>query len=258
MPLLELRDVSVIFGGLAAVNHVSLAVDEGTVTGLIGPNGAGKTTLIDAITGFVPIASGSIVFEDDRIDNVTAHRRVLRGLSRTFQSLELFEDLSIHDNLQVAAERPRWWSPFADAVLPRRREPESLAWALDALGLEGSVDRLPSELSHGRRRRLGIARALVAKPRLILLDEPAAGLDTTESRLLGEQLRKLPALGITVLLIDHDMSLVLSVCDTISVLDFGKVIASGTPTDIRNNERVIQAYLGADADAVAPAAESGT
>ena len=246
MPLLELRDVSVVFGGLAAVDHVSFQAEEGLVTGLIGPNGAGKTTLIDAITGFVPIASGGILFDGDRIDGVTPHRRVLRGLSRTFQSLELFEDLTVRDNLQVAAERPRWWSPFADAFLPSRRESESLAWALEAVGLEPFDDRLPSELSHGRRRRLGIARALVAKPRLILLDEPAAGLDTTESRLLGEQLRKLPALGITVLLVDHDMSLVLSVCDTIAVLDFGKVIASGTPTDIRNDERVIKAYLGED------------
>jgi branched-chain amino acid transport system ATP-binding protein len=251
MPLLELRDVSVVFGGLAAVDHVSLPVEEGTVTGLIGPNGAGKTTLIDAITGFVPIASGSILFEGRRIDDVTPHRRVLQGLSRTFQSLELFDDLSVHDNLQVAADRPRWWSPFADVVLPRRPEPESLAWALEALGLEGSDDRLPSELSHGRRRRVGIARALVSRPRLILLDEPAAGLDTAESRLLGEQLRKLPALGITVLLIDHDMSLVLSVCDTISVLDFGKTIASGTPAEIRNNDRVIHAYLGEDAETAA-------
>src|SRR5512138_979166 len=115
MQLLELRDVSVIFGGLAAVDHVSLDVEEGQITGLIGPNGAGKTTLIDAITGFVPIATGAITFEDRRIDREPAHRRVIGGLSRTFQSIELFEDLTVRENLQVAAQRPRWWSPFVDA-----------------------------------------------------------------------------------------------------------------------------------------------
>ena len=258
MPLLELHDVSVVFGGLAAVNHVSLSAEEGMVTGLIGPNGAGKTTMIDVVTGLAPIATGTILFEGHQIEREAPHRRVLRGLSRTFQSLELFEDLSVRDNLQVAAERPAWWSPFVGAVLPRRDEPENLPWVLDTLGLKGAEDRMPSELSHGGRRRLGIARALVARPRLLLLDEPAAGLDTTESAQLGEQIRRLPELGTSIMLIDHDMSLVLGICDTISVLDFGKVIASGTPAEIRSNERVIQAYLGAEAESAATKVESGT
>jgi branched-chain amino acid transport system ATP-binding protein len=247
MSLLELADVSVVYGGVAAVDSVTLAVEEGTVTGLIGPNGAGKTTMIDAVTGFAPTASGTITFGGRRIDRLAPHRRAAGGLARTFQSLELFEDLTVRENLLVAADRARWWSPLVDVVAPRRREPETLAWALDLFGLSPYADRLPAALSHGQRKRVGIARALVASPRLVLLDEPAAGLDTAESAQLGTQLLGLPEHGITVFLIDHDMGLVLSVCETVAVIDFGTLIAIGPPDAIRTDEAVIKAYLGEQA-----------
>jgi ABC-type branched-subunit amino acid transport system ATPase component len=168
---------------------------------------------------------------------------------RTFQSLELFDDLTVRDNLLVACERPRWWAPRD--ILGRRgnrRIDEQVDWALARLEIEEIAERLPEELSHGQRKLVGLARALASKPKLILVDEPAAGLDVNESEGLREILATLPGDGIAVFLIDHDMGLVLSVCERIYALDFGRVIASGTPAEIRNNPVVIGAYLGESGD----------
>lgn len=245
--MLETKGLTVSFGGIHAVDDVDLVVDEGAFVGLIGPNGAGKTTLIDAVTGFVPPTSGTVHFAGVDVTSTSPAERARAGLVRTFQSLELFEDLTVGDNLRVAAEPARWWNPLADAVRPRRVDPsavEAVAWALEVVGLAGAAGDFPSDLSHGQRKLVAVARALASQPRLVLLDEPAAGLDSTETALLGEHLRTLPEHGVTVLLVDHDMTLVLGVCDRVVVLDVGSVIADGPPDAIRGDARVVEAYLG--------------
>jgi branched-chain amino acid transport system ATP-binding protein len=245
--LLDVEHLTVAFGGVHALDLVDLTVADGSVTGLIGPNGAGKTTFIDAVTGFVPLHHGSIGFAGEDVSSLTPSQRAGRGLVRTFQSLELFEDLTVGDNLAVAAESEQWWGVLAEAIgrTPASSAADDVAWALSLVGLDGAADALPGELSHGQRRLVSVARALAARPQLVLLDEPAAGLDTTETALLGDHLRSLPDAGVTTLLIDHDMSLVLDVCTLIHVLDFGRVIATGSPDAIRKDDNVVAAYLGA-------------
>ncbi|MEM9131174.1 MAG: ABC transporter ATP-binding protein [Actinomycetota bacterium] len=246
MSLLETKDLTVTFGGLNANDRVDISVEEGSFVGLIGPNGAGKTTFIDAITGFVPTSKGTASLDGEDLLAMAPFQRARAGLSRTFQSLELFDDLSVYDNLLVAAEKPTWYSLLADFVIPARKTgyEEQVEWALDILELSPYRDANPADLSHGQRKLVGVARALAAQPKLILLDEPAAGLDTAESRVLGTRLRSFLEHDMTVFLIDHDMGLVLNVCDYIYVLDFGKIIAHGTPAEIRSDDRVIEAYLG--------------
>lgn len=250
MSLLKTYDMTVRYGGLAANADVSIEVPAGKLVGLIGPNGAGKTTFIDAITGFTAISSGRVEFDGKDLAGMTPDRRAHLGLVRTFQSLELFEDLTVRENLLVASERPTWWSFLLDLVRPPRTSPAleaRVTGALEALGLEGIADRLPMDLSHGQRKLVGVARALAAAPKLLLLDEPAAGLDTVESQLLGQHMRGFLDGGTTIFLIDHDMGLVLNVCDYIYVLDFGRIIAEGTAAEIRKDPAVIQAYLGQSA-----------
>ena len=248
--ILETSGLTVTFGGLNACDKVDLIVPEGKFVGLIGPNGAGKTTFIDAITGYVPTSAGNAVFNGEDIGELKPHERAQRGLVRTFQSLELFEDLSVKDNLLVAGYDTRWYSFLLDMIyMPRKDQKveEQIEWALDIMGLKDVADAMPSDLSHGRRKLVGVARALAASPKLILLDEPAAGLDTAESQILGGHLREFLDHDMSVFLIDHDMGLVLSVCDYIYVLDFGKIIAEGTPQEIRESETVKKAYLGEEA-----------
>ena len=250
MALLEARGLTVSYGGLHANDDIDLDCESGKLVGLIGPNGAGKTTFIDAITGFTSVSSGVVTFDGVDLADNRPDTRASMGLVRTFQSLELFEDLTVRDNLLVAAEQPKWYSFLADIVLPNRAEGkfrDQVDVALGALGLTDLADKLPSDLSHGQRKLIGVARALAAKPTLLLLDEPAAGLDTQESRLLGQHLRGFLDLGVSLFLIDHDMGLVLNVCDYIYVLDFGKVIAHGTPAQVRADPAVISAYLGESA-----------
>jgi branched-chain amino acid transport system ATP-binding protein len=243
--LLVVEDLRVTYGGVTAVDGVSLTVGEGEIVGLIGPNGAGKTSLIDALTGYHPAAAGRVIFDGTPIHDAKPHRIARSGLSRTFQSVELFDDLTVNENLQVASERPTIWRALRDLVLPDRRgDSETVAWARGVCGLDDVAGRYPPELSHGRRKLAGVARALAMQPRLILMDEPAAGLDNDESLVFTERARTLPAHGVSVLLVDHDMGVVLSLCDRIVVLDFGQVIASGTPAQIRDDSRVIEAYLG--------------
>ena len=248
--ILETSGLTVTFGGLNACDKVDLVVPEGKFVGLIGPNGAGKTTFIDAITGYVPTSAGNAVFNGEDIGELKPHERAQRGLVRTFQSLELFEDLSVKDNLLVAGYDTRWYSFLLDMIyMPRKdkKVEEQIEWALDIMGLNDVADAMPSDLSHGRRKLVGVARALAASPKLILLDEPAAGLDTAESQILGGHLREFLDHDMSVFLIDHDMGLVLSVCDYIYVLDFGKIIAEGTPQEIRESDTVKKAYLGEEA-----------
>jgi branched-chain amino acid transport system ATP-binding protein len=244
--LLQAQDVTVTYGGVHANEGVNLTVEEGRFVGLIGANGAGKTTFIDAITGLASIAAGSVIFDGVDITTAAPEERARRGLVRTFQALELFDDLTVRDNLLVMCENPRWWSLPADVL--RRKRPayvdEQTQWALSRLGVEHLAERLPEDLSHGQRKIIGVARALAARPKLVLLDEPAAGLDAHESRDLSKILRGLLDDGISVFLIDHDMGLVLSVCDEIYVLDFGRLVAHGTPAEVRGDPAVVAAYLG--------------
>jgi len=250
MALLESKGLTVRYGGLAANADVDLKVEVGQLVGLIGPNGAGKTTFIDAITGFTAISSGGVSFDGRDLAGVTPDQRARLGLTRTFQSLELFEDLTVRENLLVAAERPTWWSFLLDLLKVRRPAAEwqrQVDDALAVMGLTELANMLPSDLSHGQRKLVGVARALAAKPKLLLLDEPAAGLDTAESQLLGAHLRDFLKTGTSIFLIDHDMGLVLNVCDYIYVLDFGRIIAEGTPAQVRADAAVVAAYLGESA-----------
>jgi len=241
---LSVDGLSVAFGGVHALNDVTLRVASGSITGLIGPNGAGKTTFIDAVTGYVEHQAGAVSFHGDRIDGLRPHARALHGLARTFQTVELFDDLTVRENVLVAVERQRWWSSMSDLVVPRRPLEADVDWALECVGLNAHRGVLPAELPHGQRKLAGVARAIAARPSVLLLDEPAAGLDTEESRHFGERLRDISRTGITILLIDHDMNLVLDLCDQVWVLDFGKVIASGAPSEIRVMDEVVTAYLG--------------
>ena len=243
--LLDVEHLRVSYGAVVAVDDVSLSVDEGEVVGLIGPNGAGKSSFIDALTGAIRGRGGSVRLAGQSLDKLPPHTVARRGLVRTFQSVELFDDLTVLENLQVAAEQPTLWSGLRDLIVPSTAlHADDVAWAAEICDLEGVLDRFPSELSHGQRKLAGVARALAKRPRVVLMDEPAAGLDTDESVAFGRRLRSLPGHGVSVLLVDHDMELVLGVCDRILVLDFGKVIGSGTPEQIRNDPRVIEAYLG--------------
>lgn len=234
--LLSLREVRVTYGGVVAVDDVSFDVPRGAIVGLIGPNGAGKTTLVDAISGFAPCPR-PVEFNGMALNGLAPHQRVKAGLSRTFQAIELYEDLSVEENLEVGLASGRQGFGKASKA--------SLGRTLGILGIADLRDRPAGDLSQGQRQLVSIGRALVAQPELLLLDEPAAGLDSTESMWLAERLRGVRDTGVTILMVDHDVNLVLTLCDVIHVLDFGRLIASGTPTEIRNDRRVIEAYLGA-------------
>jgi branched-chain amino acid transport system ATP-binding protein len=243
--LLEVESLTIRYGGVTAIGDVSFVIPERSVVGLIGPNGAGKTSMVDGLTGAHRPASGRVRLRGEEITGQPPHRLARRGMTRTFQSVELFDDLTVRENLMVAAERPGFLRALAQVLAPIARPGlEEAEWAAGVLDITDILDRFPRELSHGQRKLVGVARSLASRPALLLLDEPAAGLDTEETGVLGRHLRTLPAHGTTLLLIDHDMSLVLEVCDYILVIDFGKLIAQGTPPEIRRDRRVIDAYLG--------------
>ena len=246
--------LSVHFGGVRAVDDVDVVVEEGTLVGLIGPNGAGKTTFVDAITGFVRY-TGRVELDGRDLAGMAPHARAQRGLARTWQSTELFDDLTVRENLSVAAERPSFLSLAAELVGKRAGGNAAAEDALALLGLDSIADAMPAELTQGQRKLVGVARAIAMQPRLLCLDEPAAGLDTHESDDLGQRLRQIADAGTTTLLIDHDMGLVLNICDQITVLEFGSVIAAGPPEEVRRDARVVTAYLGgAASEAPAPPA----
>ena len=242
--------LSVRFGGVEALSGVDLAVAEGELVGLIGPNGAGKTTLVDAVTGFVDY-TGQVELDGRNLAGMRAHARAALGLSRTWQSSELFDDLTVRENLAVAARRPSLWDTAKELVTDSPPSgAEAVDEALELVELGWAADLMPSDLSQGQRKLAGIARAVAMGPRLLCLDEPAAGLDTGESEELGRRLRSLADRGSSMLLIDHDMGLVLSICDRIVVLEFGKVIAAGPPEAVRRDPKVVTAYLGSTAEEV--------
>ncbi|HEY1369246.1 MAG TPA: ABC transporter ATP-binding protein [Gaiellaceae bacterium] len=256
--VLKATGVSVSFGGVRAVVDVDLEVDPGRLVGLIGPNGAGKTTFIDAISGFVK-SRGRVELDGQDLTGLAPHERARLGLARTWQSIELFDDLSVRENLLVASHRPSVLGTLRETVTSSAEQAsEQIGATLALLGLEAIADELPTDLAQGQRKLVGIARALVAQPRLVCLDEPAAGLDTQESEELGRRLRGLVDAGQAMLLVDHDMGLVLGICDEVVVLEFGKVIARGTPEAVRRDARVIEAYLGSAAsELVASEGERG-
>lgn len=244
-PVLRIAGLGVTYGGLRAVDDLSFEVAHGQIFGLIGPNGAGKTSLIDAVTGYTPISAGRVLLDGRDISAEPPHRRARSGLARTFQSVELFDDLTVAENLAVASAPVTLRTTAWEVLFGRRnRDQVAIDSAIDWCGLGPVADRYPAELSHGQRKLVGVARALASQPTVVMLDEPAAGLDSDESAQLGEQLRQLPPRGVSVVLVDHDMSLVLAICDEIMVLDFGRGIARGTPTEVRENPAVIDAYLG--------------
>jgi branched-chain amino acid transport system ATP-binding protein len=243
--LLVADGVSVSFGGVKALVDVELGVGAAELVGLIGPNGAGKTTLIDAVTGFTPVTAGRVSLEGRDLAGLAPDRRARLGLVRTFQAAETFAPLTVEDHLLAAAQPPGAWRALGDLLLPRRGSTVDVRWVLDELGLAPVAHEYPDDLSYGQRKLVDLARALVTRPKVVLCDEPAAGLDSTETAELAGLLRTVRDRGIGVLLIDHDMDLVLEVCDRVYVLDFGRLIASGTPAEIRADAKVIDAYLGA-------------
>jgi branched-chain amino acid transport system ATP-binding protein len=240
--VLVARKVSVNFGGVRALVDVDLQVEPGQLLGLIGPNGAGKTTFIDAITGFVRYR-GSVSLDGRDLSGAPPHERARLGLARTWQSVDLFDDLTVRENVAVAAE-PSALRAMRDVVSRPGGRNERVEEALGLFGLQARGDAMPGELSQGERKLVGVARAYAGTPRLLCLDEPAAGLDTLESEALGRHLREIVDRGTATLLVDHDMGLVLSISDYVVVLEFGRVIAHGTPDAVRRDPAVIGAYLG--------------
>ena len=257
--VLEVRDVTVRFGGLTALNDVSMTVPPCHVMGVIGPNGAGKTTLLNVLCGFIRPDHGQVIFGGKQ-HTVRPHRLAALGVARTLQGVGLYGGLSALENVMVGATSRAsagFWSALLTlprAVRDERRLRELARQALDRVGAGDAADARPSELSYGMRKRVALARALVAKPSLILLDEPASGLDENELAELGELIRDLATEG-SLVVVEHHVDLMMSVCDSITVLDFGKVIATGTPQQVQDDPAVTAAYLGAPGDQ-APAGEA--
>ena len=241
MPLLETIGVKVRFGGNIALDDVSISVEAGSITGLIGPNGAGKTTLFNTITGLQPLTGGQIIFNDKDVTKEPPHKRTRMGLARTFQRLELFTTLSVRDNVRVAGEIRNRWS-LRTSKMDVNAETDRI---ISLVGLSDVADREVGEIPTGKARVVELARALMIQPTLVLLDEPASGQTEEETGQFGQLLRDLAGEGLGICLVEHDMSLVMQVCETIHVLDFGRMIASGSAESVRNNPTVINAYLGA-------------
>ncbi len=238
--MLEVRDVTVRFGGNIAVDDVTFGAEGGKVTALIGPNGAGKTTIFNVISGLLPPTRGVVSLDGRDLRGVAPHKRARLGLARTFQRLELFSALTVRDNVLVASEIHRSWS--RERIRPRS-EADRL---LQRVGLADRADERVDQLPTGKARLVELARALATRPKVLLLDEPASGLDDAETDEVGGLLRELATEGITVMLVEHDVHLVMRVSDMIHVLDFGRVIAGGPPEEIRENKDVIEAYLGSE------------
>jgi branched-chain amino acid transport system ATP-binding protein len=250
-PILDIADLAKYFGGLSAVKGFSLSLPRGVLWGLIGPNGAGKTTVFNLVTGLVPLSAGSIVFQDEQIAGLEPHEVTRLGIARTFQNIRLFQNLSVLDNVRIAYH-PHAGYGLADSLLRTRRfstnEAELTEQALDFLSifkLDGIAAEIAKNLPYGEQRRVEIARALACRPSLLLLDEPAAGMNPREIVSLMDLIHFIrDKFSLTILLIEHQMRVVMGICERITVMDFGEVIARGTPKEIQDNPIVIEAYLG--------------
>jgi branched-chain amino acid transport system ATP-binding protein len=249
-PVLELIDVTRRFGGLTAVNTVSTCVPVGEVRGIIGPNGAGKTTLLNLIGGQLRPSSGQIIFDGADVTGQRTDIRASKGISRTFQNLKLFRDMTVLKNVMIGLHGGTY-AEAMQALLrnPRQRREEDYILqnsrrALKTVGLEGYESQLAASLAYGHRRLLEIARAIVSSPKLLLLDEPAAGLNIREAANLVQLIQQISARGITVILVEHHIDVVMTACQRITVLNYGRLLAEGSPEEIRNHPAVIEAYLG--------------
>lgn len=248
MPLLLVENVVVKFGGVTAVNNASFAADSRTITGLIGPNGAGKTTCFNVITGLQRPTHGKVHFRDHNITHTAVHRRARRGMGRTFQRLEAFGSLTVRDNVRVAQDIH---GGLLGLLRRTSTDPDRL---LDRVGILPYAGERADSIPTGAARLLEVARALACEPKLLLLDEPSSGLDEAETEDFGALLTELAAEGTSILMVEHDMDLVMEVCDQVHVLDFGQVIASGSPAEIRADRKVQEAYLGHSEDNADPTA----
>lgn len=238
MALLDVEQVSVSFGGVQALSDVDLAVPEATITGLMGPNGAGKTTLFNVVCGLQAADRGRVLFDGTDISDEKAHRRSRLGIARTFQRLEVFGSMSARDNVLVAAEIRKSWDRHAP-------DPQLVAdETVERVGIGHIVDERVDSLPTGLARLTELARALAVQPRVLLLDEPSSGLDEDETDQFAELLKRLSADGLGILLVEHDVELVMRVCEQIHVLDFGRILAVGSPAEIQGNAQVQAAYLG--------------
>ena len=253
--LLDIKDVLINFGGVTALNKVNLHVNEGEIAALIGPNGAGKTTVFNIVTGYYAPTSGDVIVDGESVLGLRPYQIARKGLGRTFQNIRLFGDMTAVENVATAADslnNSGLVGSLFGVSRSRRDEAASMEKAhelLKFIGLDHRALQMAKNLPYGDQRRLEIARALALNPKVLLLDEPAAGFNPQEKVELGQLIRKIRDRGFAVLLIEHDMSLVMDISDRVSVLDFGQKIAEGTPKEIQNNQRVIDAYLGVAEDA---------
>jgi branched-chain amino acid transport system ATP-binding protein len=256
MLLLETKNLTKSFGGLIAVNNLKLEINEGEIVGLIGPNGAGKTTVFNLITGFFPPTNGTILFKGQRINGLRPDKIAEKGCVRTFQPTKIFSEYSVMKNILMAQHvhpKIRSWEAFLmppsarikDSLLNKKAEE-----ILELVGIDSQKDEQAQNLPHGHQQALGIAIALAAHPKLLLLDEPATGMNPEESMIMMQRIRKIAANGISIVIIEHDMKVIMNLCSRIIAINYGAKIAEGTPEEIKANNEVIQAYLGT-ADAVA-------
>ena len=248
MPILEINSVSKQFGGLTALDNVSFQVEEGEIRGLIGPNGAGKSTMFKNIAGFQVPTTGSIRYQGESIEGKKPHTIAEMGIVRTFQETTLFQELSVFENALVGSHIRARTNVFSAVLgldrLKQAAASEKVMEVLDFMGLMERKDQLASELPLGSQRALALSIALVSEPRVMLMDEPFAGMNGEETSHMMDLTRKVQESGITIVLVEHDMKAVMGLCNYLTVLNFGQVLAQGTPEDVRNNEKVIEAYLG--------------
>jgi branched-chain amino acid transport system ATP-binding protein len=256
-PVFVARDLSKHFGGLKALEAVDLVVEEGEIHSVIGPNGAGKTTLFNCVTGIYPPTRGRVTFDDRDITGLAANEVTRRGLARTFQNIRLFKEMTAIENVMVGRHsrtRAGWFGAILRLPPVRREEGSIVARAreaIDFVGLSGKENEWARNLAYGDQRRLEIARALATNPRILLLDEPAAGMNPEETRRLMKLIHRIRDEGITVILIEHDMKVVMGISDLVTVLDHGEKIAEGTPDEVRADPTVVEAYLGAPKEGLA-------